>query len=204
MRKQIKDLSKSQLKGRWGSAILAFFVVSAISTAISYSMENILGTPGVAISIGGIFISSALGVGSAIFALNFIDGRDELSDIFSGFKIILKATGLALLVGICVLIGMVFLIVPGIIAGIMFSQCYFILAEDSSKGVMECLKESKNLMKGRLWEYFVLQLSFLGWIILSVFTCGIGLLWLVPYQNITFANYYRMLKEVEVADKSYY
>ncbi|MGL4451753.1 MAG: DUF975 family protein [Sarcina sp.] len=205
MRKEIKSLSKSQLKGRWGSAILAFLVISLFNMGIGFGAqffgEDVVAIMG--INIVSIFISAALGFGAAMYALNFTEGKDDIKDIFSGFRIILKLTGLTLLIGIIVILGTLLLIIPGIIAGLMLSQCYFILAQDPDKGIMECITESKNLMKGRLWEYFILELSFLGWVILSIFTCGIGLLWLVPYQNITFANYYKLIKESEEIGKSY-
>ncbi|MBQ4038554.1 MAG: DUF975 family protein, partial [Bacteroidaceae bacterium] len=41
----------------------------------------------------------------------------------------------------------------------------------------------------------VLGLTFIGWILLSIFTCGILFLWVLPYMNATFAHYYEYVKE---------
>ena len=49
-------------------------------------------------------------------------------------------------------------------------------------------------MKGHKWEYFVLGLSFLGWMILGVFTLGILYFWLIPYMQVTCANFYESIK----------
>ena len=49
------------------------------------------------------------------------------------------------------------------------------------------------MMIGHKWEYFVLELSFIGWAILASF-CLIGMLWLAPYMNVTYANYYLNLR----------
>ena len=50
-------------------------------------------------------------------------------------------------------------------------------------------------MKGHKWDFFILNLSFIGWSILALFTLGILCLWLVPYMNVTFANFYNSIKD---------
>ena len=57
----------------------------------------------------------------------------------------------------------------------------------------DIVNRSESLMKGHRWEFFVLQLSFLGWAILSVITFGIGFLWLEPYMEITNIKFYESL-----------
>ena len=52
-------------------------------------------------------------------------------------------------------------------------------------------------MRGRLWEYFVLELSFILWILLVCVTCGIAGLYVSPYMNVTMAGYYLSLKPVD-------
>ena len=57
---------------------------------------------------------------------------------------------------------------------------------------------SRKLMKGYKWRLFKLNLSFIGWGILCIFTVGIGFLWLVTYINMSTVNFYReLLKERE-------
>ena len=48
-------------------------------------------------------------------------------------------------------------------------------------------------MKGHRFEFFVLQLSFIGWAILAVLTCGIGFIWLEPYMQVTYVKFYESL-----------
>ena len=38
-------------------------------------------------------------------------------------------------------------------------------------------------MNGHKMDFFVLQLSFIGWHILAVFTLGLLEIWIVPYQK---------------------
>jgi len=64
----------------------------------------------------------------------------------------------------------------------------------------EVIDKSKSLMTGHRKEYFILQLSFIGWKILAYFTLGIGYLWLTPYIQISTICFYDKLKENIVAD----
>ena len=55
---------------------------------------------------------------------------------------------------------------------------------------MESVADSKALMQGQKWRYFVLGLSFIGWVLLCVLTLFIGFLWLDPYMQATFSAFY--------------
>ncbi|QEA32549.1 DUF975 family protein [Secundilactobacillus malefermentans] len=90
------------------------------------------------------------------------------------------------------------LIIPGIIKSIAYSQAYLIYKDSVDSGnpdvrYLECITKSRALMNGHKGEYFVLQLSYLGWAILSGITLGIGFIWLVPYMRATNTNFYRHL-----------
>lgn len=75
-----------------------------------------------------------------------------------------------------------------------FGLFFTIIVEDPNVKVIEALKISMNYMKGNKWRYFVLYLSFFGWLILSYMTCYIALLWLVPYMGCTFLHFYLDVK----------
>ena len=59
----------------------------------------------------------------------------------------------------------------------------------------EAITKSRQLMDGHKLDLFIFDLSFIGWYILSLFTLGIGLLWLVPYYRAAHASYYRNLAD---------
>ena len=59
------------------------------------------------------------------------------------------------------------------------------------------MRESRQLMKGRPGAFFYLQISFFGLILLSLLTCYIGMLWLIPYMQMTSVLFYRsVLQEI--------
>ena len=59
------------------------------------------------------------------------------------------------------------LIVPGIIAAIRYSQCFYIMADNPEKGIMQCINESKQLMNNNKGRFFYLTLTFIGWYLLA-------------------------------------
>ena len=65
------------------------------------------------------------------------------------------------------------LIVPGIIKSYEYRMVPYILAENPGMNRKEAFAISKRMMTGKKWATFVLDLSFFGWIFLSIFTCGI-------------------------------
>ena len=66
---------------------------------------------------------------------------------------------------------------------------YFLL-DGPDMGVLASIRESKVTMRGRKWQLFVMDLSFLGWGLLSLITFGIVGLWAEPYMWVTEANFY--------------
>ncbi|QSX06525.1 DUF975 family protein [Sedimentibacter sp. zth1] len=83
--------------------------------------------------------------------------------------------------------------VPAIIASIRYSQAIFILA-DNNIGILEAINKSKKMMKKHIWEYFILNLSFVLWYILVCITFGLASIYVYPYYNITLATYYDELE----------
>lgn len=101
---------------------------------------------------------------------------------------------------IIMIIMIVLIIAVELIIIFMYSQAFYILCEDNTKGVVQCMTESRELMKGHKKEYFVLGLSFIGWMLLILITCGIGALWISPYMQTTMTNYYLELKKNNLDD----
>lgn len=158
--------------------------------------------------IVAVLISLVLGVvqfGYTAYSLKVFKGEETgVNELFSHFSLIFKIFGLSLWMGLFILLWSCLCYIPGIIAALRYSQAFYILAENPDKGIRQCVNESKMMMSGRIWEYFVLQLSFLLWILLVAVTCGLADLYVTPYMAITNAGYYLSLKPEDVyTDASY-
>lgn len=88
-----------------------------------------------------------------------------------------------------------FILIPVIYVSLSFSQTWFVIANDENISGYDALKESWNLMRGKRLKLFLLELSFIGWAILSVLTLFIGFIFLAPYMQTSYAKFYDNLNE---------
>lgn len=125
-------------------------------------------------SIYIILVSGAFELGISLFFLAAFRGHFVASkDIFLGFERFGKALGLLLYQTLFIFLWSLLFIIPGIIASIRYSQAFFVLADDPEKSIPQCVNESKMMMKGNKATYFLLCLSFIGWIILAGIPGGV-------------------------------
>lgn len=203
-RSAIKSKAKQQLKGKLFLSIGVLLLAQALTNLdlfnpklynLEITHESTIFT---AFRILSFLLSGVMSVSTARYCLNLINNAEDarFSDIFSGFSVYIKTVGLYILSTVAIFIGTLALIVPGMIVSLMFSQAYYILCEDNDKSIIQCLRESTEMMKGHKWELFVLQLSFLGWMLLALLTLGLAIIWVQPYMQVTFANYYVELKSI--------
>ena len=121
-----------------------------------------------------ILVSGALSLSLAIFFLAVFRRHDvHTADMFLGFEKFGKALGLYLFQSLFIFLWAMLFIIPGIIAAIRYSQAFFILADDPTKGIRQCMDESKAMMKGNKAKAFCLALSFIGWGLLCAIPSGI-------------------------------
>ena len=183
---------------------IAFSIVISTVTSIFGITGAILGSE--TVGFFSVFISLILAIvmtllaatiqfGYYVYCLKVFKHEETgVGELFGYFSLFLKVFGLSLWIALFVWLWSLLCFIPGIIAGLRYSQAFFILAENPEKGIRECVNESKQLMSGRLWEFFVLQLSFIPWMLLAGITCGIASLYVTPYMTITYAGYYLSLK----------
>jgi uncharacterized membrane protein len=100
-----------------------------------------------------------------------------------------------LIYSIIVFLGLILLVVPGIILGLMYSQVFFILADDPDVGVIEAFNMSSKLMKNNMWQLFMLNLEAILYFIAGVFTLFIWWIWLIPRYSVAYAGFYEALKK---------
>lgn len=84
----------------------------------------------------------------------------------------------------------IFGIFYGIVRGLLYSLSYYIAYDYPDMSTKDCVKKSEELMNGHRGDLFLLELSFIGWAILNIFTLGIGSLWLIPYVIVSKSCFY--------------
>ena len=200
-RVELKKKAKDSLKGKYGQAILITLLLGIISGVISgtinFSTQGLSQTITNGISsVASLIVTSLLVPGYISFFLKI--SRNEAvtyDELFNKTKLFVPFLILELLIGVFTFLWSLLFIIPGIIAAIAYSLAGYIFIDNPEMDTMEIIKKSKEMMQGHKMDFFVLQLSFLGLLILGLFTCGIYYFWLMPYMTVTEANFYNALKE---------
>jgi len=185
--------ARESLKGKWGLAILTFFIYTLLTTTSgsvrSYGSILTISTT-LTLIIGG-----PLALGAAIFSLSISRGKESrLEQIFQGFTNFSTALIAYLLIILYVLLWALLLIVPGIIAALGYSMTFYLLTDDPLIKPQDALKKSKSMMDGYKLKLFYLCLRFFLLALLCLLTLGIGFFWLIPYVHVTMAKFYDDIK----------
>lgn len=162
--------------------------------------EPILHLPAPAVWFVSIVISlvtAVLGAGYILYTMNVRKGLiTPYTTLFDGFLFAGKIILLEIVQYIFVFLWSLLFIIPGIIAGYRYRFALYNLCENPEIGVMEALNMSKAQTRGHKWELFVLDLSFLGWVILCGLTLGILSIWIMPYIQQTDIGYFQAIKQM--------
>ena len=186
--KYFRNLGWAQLSGRWTPAALFTLVYIAISIAAG--------------SLTGPFVclvSLLLLPMSYSYSVAFLDDKRSASEfkieqLFDGYKDFLRIMGTMLLTEVYIVLWTLLLIVPGVIKAISYSQTQFILKDYPELSYNEAIERSMAMMEGHKMQYFFMALSFIGWILLAIISCGILSLWVNPYISATNAHFYEYVK----------
>ncbi len=141
------------------------------------------------------FLINPIEVGCKRFFLKNLNQKASVSEITYAFdNNYLNIVKTTLLRDIYTLLWGLLFIIPGIIKSYEYRLIPYLLADNPEMTKDEAFARSKELMKGQKWRTFVLDLSFLGWDILSLFTARIlEMLYVGPYKNMTEAALYERL-----------
>jgi len=182
IRPELKASARSRMKGMLGFMIVSWIIYAVILGAVGWTV------------IGALLLTGPLSLGlRGVFLKIFRSEEVSYNNLFDGFKSFLGSFLAFLLMSIYTVLWTLLLIVPGIIAALRYSQTYYILKDHPEMDGNSAIQASKKMMEGHKGEYFVLCLSFLGWILLGIVTVGIGFLWIGPYMATTNAAYYEWL-----------
>ena len=141
------------------------------------------------------FVGNVVRVGSCRYFMENRQGKPPVGSIFSVFS---DGFGnmavVSFLVNLKVMLGYCLLIVPGVIWEYRYAMVPYLLAENPSMSCSRAMELSRGMMHGEKFNFFVLELSFIGWWILTIFTFGIGALFLRPYIEATQAEFYAAMR----------
>lgn len=179
---------KFEMEPGWSIGLDHQLMTAIMAAVLSISLVVIIAA--IAISI----VSGAVELGYAQFLLKQHDGKDiAFRDLFSQFYRFGQGFAQHFLRSLYVFLWMLLLIVPGIIKAYSYAMTPFIMADHPELSASEAITRSKEMMVGHKLELFVLDLTFIGWVILCALTMNLGYLFLNPYTNAAYAVFYRQI-----------
>lgn len=139
-------------------------------------------------------------IGLYKYFINQHIGRQNINDIIYVFKNNYKnVVYIVFMQNLFILLWSFVFIIPGIIKSYQYCMINYILAENPGIDRKRAFELSKAMTKGNKFRIFLFSLSFIGWILLSLLTCGIGLLFLAPYMEAAFIQLYLERKNEVIA-----
>lgn len=183
---EYKDLAVEALTGKWGSAAIATIIYMVIFGCVTSFVYT---------SIVSIFLLPLVWGYAVYFLATFRGEQQDLGVLFSGFQNgnYWKFVGTLLLKLIYVSLWSLLLLIPGIVKSYSYSMTEFLMKDNPDLKYDEAITASSQLMQGHKMQLFLLDLSMIGWVILSCLTLGIGLLFLTPYNQTAHAAFYEDL-----------
>lgn len=226
-RQELKEKGKAAFKANYWPNVLVAFILGLLTAGMTATttlnnggdpaqdtgnaVSNINLTPGQAAAIGGllvvfiiiavlldIFVWNPLKIGCfAFFKENVKHGDTPVGMVMSGFTNYGRNFLTMLLTAIYLALWTMLFIIPGIIKWYSYRMVPFIVRDHPELSPNEVITMSRAMMDGQKMYTFLLDLSFIGWFLLSALTLGlVGVFWTNPYyQNTNAALYLRLSGE---------
>ena len=153
------------------------------------------------------FVINPLYVGGMRFYIRSFETKPQYKEMFFGFENHYKnVVSVMALRDIYTILWSLLFVIPGIVKSYEYAMVPYLLAENAEMPAKEAFAASRQMMKGQKWKAFVLDMSFLGWQLLSILTIGIlGIFYVEPYMQLTGAALYRRLKGADrIPENIYY
>lgn len=120
-------------------------------------------------------------IGGLVFTVIATNTSSDSSTIFT------ILAGIFLIVGyIAYIASLIYLFVKDL----LYVLSYYIMHDNPNMTAKQIVEESERIMNGQRKSYFGLELSFFGWVLLAMLTFGIGIIFLMPYMQISIAIFY--------------
>lgn len=162
-------------------------LISMLTITTQFSENNTFNHLSLPLSI----LVSLFEVGSMLYIYDIINERKEISNGFTNQikDIINSITQKSFIVYLLVsLYTVLWALIPlaGIIIAIIKGYAYGLaiyLAKDNDQiGYNDAITNSRRLMDGKKQDRFMLSLSFIPWILLSLITMGLANIYVIPYM----------------------
>lgn len=213
---EIKSTSREQLLDNWKLPVL-FTFLTLVLYGVSVYFDDDISNFGIAVTLTVSILVGILSIFLTNILLN-IAKYNEVKSIKIPLKKFLRIIGASILIFVPMFV-LIFLVVLGatiglvgitdsfipiliivigiyafcFIAGLYLSFINYLILDDNK--MFKSIKYSFLYMKGNLLKTIWLCITFIPWMLLTVITLGLGLLYVGPYLQLVYINYYLELKK---------
>lgn len=186
---ELKEWAKKKIEGNIGNILLGVVIVLAVSLLFSFGVgfvQAVFGEESFITFIVSLIVELLLvplSIGLNAYMIGFVKNDEFNRDtLFASYEDTYKIIGTNILMSFLIMIGMFFFIIPGIYLAFSYALVPYLLVTHRDLSITETLELSRKMMNGHKLDYFILSISFIGWVLLVPFTLGILLIWLYPYM----------------------
>ena len=184
-RVELKQKGKAAFKSNYWRTVLAALILTALTTGSSMSG-----------SLLRVFVLNILEVGCHAFLKKNLSEHATIHEFTAGFGNYKRSMLTMMLRDVFLALWFCLFFIPGLVKSYSYMMIPYILIDEPDLTPMEAIKKSCAMMKGNKWKTFVLDLSFIGWYLLSAITFGlVGTFYSEPYRRSTRAALYEELKK---------
>lgn len=166
----------------YGGSAAAAIISSLITAAVTIFVLNVI-----QVGLNKLFINSRLTL------------KTDIGDMFAPFKSYLPTVKTMFFYNLYIFLWSLLLWIPGIIKSFSYFMVPYIIAENPGISTSRAFEISKKAMNGEKGTCFILNLSFIGWYLLGVIACCIGMYFVIPYQRASLAEFYTYVKQKALA-----
>ena len=181
---EVLETASDKQLGFKGNYFIALVIYGAISIAITFIQESIVGTSaGGMASLAEIIITLVmfpLGVGLGLLGIRRAAGKDTpVNTLWEPYSHAIPLIVMFVLMAVLVIAGFFLLVLPGIYLSIAYSFAPYLIVE-KNMGVWEALETSRKAITEYWWRYFGLMLVALLLVIVGSIPLLLGLIWVIP------------------------
>lgn len=205
---EIRAIAREKLEGNWGDAALVTFVSGIVAMVLNSIFQrggafvvNPVNEVSVMMANGGFSLIGTIAMlpityAYAVMFLGMVRGsKMSVQGLFQHYNGRVFLTMLLKIVYMW--LWSLLLVIPGIIKGYSYAMTEFIMNDNPGLEGNKAIEASMAMMRGHKMRLFLLDLSFIGWIILGLLTFGLGLILVQPYMTAARAAFYEELKGEE-------
>lgn len=178
-------------KGFWALCLVLILAVNLVDSLTGAGVLAIF------VTVLAALLSMVLQAGLVLYGMAVRRGeRTEYLTLFDGFSMAGKIVALSLLEFVFIFLWSMLFTIPGIVAAYRYRFALYNLLENPELSASQAIALSGIQTNGMKAQLFWLDLSFIGWIFLTVVTAGVAWVYLTPYMQLADLGYYEAGKRV--------